>query len=92
MFDFYRRFRNHLTEYFSEDTKIIAESEAIEIAKQIVVDQEWSWFEPIDATKTDIGSKLVWEVRTNAMARGCNARIVIDAKTREVLTKGFLPR
>ena len=73
----------------------MTESEAIAVAKQIAEHEGWPWDEPVSAVLERrfilLGPKE-WTVTTNATLRGCNLRIVLDARTGAVLIKHRLPR
>lgn len=72
---------------------ILEESEAIGIAERVAIQEGWLWDEPIIATpKYERGKIKLWEIRSNTSWKGCNAWIVINAETGEILDKKYLPR
>jgi hypothetical protein len=73
---------------------MLTEKEAINLARQAAEQQGWAWIEPAHATlrRAWRGAEGRWEVFSNALGRGAKARVVIDARTGEVLDKGYIPR
>lgn len=68
--------------------------EAIERARQIARERQWTWEPPIRARRRRslfVGPAR-WEVWSNADMRGSNVRVVIDDATGKVLTRVLLPR
>ncbi len=72
---------------------MITAAEALESARTEVGRLGWTWFGRVEAElQRPWFGKPWWLVLTNADMIGCNARIGIDAKTRAVIGRGFLPR
>lgn len=74
---------------------MISKEEAIERAREAAVERGWRWEEPISAKLVEAGlfsGRDQWEIRTNSMRRGSNARIVIDATDGSVVAAFWLPR
>jgi hypothetical protein len=70
---------------------MITKDEAIKIAKELAAAAGWTWVDPVSVMLTT-GARKKWEILTNNQSRGVNVRVVIDAETGEVLTKGYNPR
>ncbi len=74
---------------------MISEEDALFRARRAAEERGWSWTEPIHVTRARayvIVGRVTYEVRTNALSRGNNLRIVIDATDGTVLEAHRLPR
>ena len=73
----------------------VDQNQAIEIAKTVASDENWSWHEPVSAVRKRQGlfsKDYCWEISTNVESRGCNIRVVLDDESGKVLSKHFAPR
>ena len=73
----------------------ISEARAVEVAREVASERGWAWEEPILVRRERaylFFGRETYEVRTNTMSRGCNARIVIDAEDASVVGAYWLPR
>jgi len=69
--------------------------EALQIARAIAEEKDWSWLEPAEARASRrflIFGKRTWHIYTNAECLGCNISIGIDDETGAILYLGFLRR
>jgi len=73
---------------FGKSNALVTEEQAVQIAHTECKKQDWPWLEPIEVTSR-FGN---WIVRTNSMAIGASARIIINKKTGEVKKAGYLKR
>ena len=74
---------------------MISEEDALSLARRAAEERGWSWTEPFHITPVRayaIPGRVTYEVRTNALSRGNNLRIVIDATDGTVLEAHRLPR
>jgi hypothetical protein len=71
----------------------LSAEQAIAVAKRSAEQLGWAWREPARAQwfPERYGKPERWEIYSNAQARGAMARFVIDAKSGEVLDKGYIP-
>ena len=65
----------------------LSEAQAIKIAKDAALAAGRTWREPVSASLAG-GVRKKWTILSNIRSRGMNVRIVMDAETGEVLTKG----
>ena len=67
---------------------------AIEIARKRAEANGWGFAEPLEVVHRVgwFGAQKHFEIRTNWGKKGGNARFVIDAKTGEVKSEGYIPR
>ena len=73
---------------------MIDQTTATQIARQWATDKGWGFAEPINliTRRSWRGQVLRYEIETNAGQRGTKARIVIDAKTGDIIDSGYLAR
>jgi hypothetical protein len=73
---------------------VITEQDAIDLARHAAREQGWIWVDPARAelNRSWAGTGGTWVVFSNARGLGAVARVVIDARTGEVLEKGYVPR
>ena len=71
----------------------MTETEALEVAAQIALDNGWPWLEPVQIVlKKSIFRSSKWAIRTNHDNLGCNICIEIDNDKGVVVKAVFLPR
>ena len=70
----------------------LSREQAVNAAQRAAAERGWRWQEPVRASPMRVSGRAVFEVRTNAENRGCNARIVIDAESGAVVEARWLPR
>lgn len=63
--------------------------EAIAKAKALAEHEGWFFREP---ASTRLISAHRWEVLSNAHALGAKVRVIIDARSGEIIDKGYIPR
>lgn len=67
--------------------------EAVEIAREYAVTQNWPWKEPVKCSKRGGWfTSASWEVRSNADSRGSNVLIIVDETSKSVSSGKFFPR
>jgi hypothetical protein len=73
---------------------MVTEQEAIARARQTAQAEGWAWVEPAQATlhRAWTGGGGRWVVFSNSEGLGAKARVIIDARTGNVLEKGYVPR
>jgi uncharacterized membrane protein YkoI len=73
---------------------MIERDQAIEIARQRAAEKDWAFVEPLDVVirRGWSGAVSRIEIETNAGNRGAKARFVIDAKTGEIVSEGYVSR
>ena len=72
----------------------MTKEEVIEMAKAIAIQEDWMWFEPVNARlrRSWFSRERVWEVTSNWGIKGCNVCVEVDDETGEVKRKVFFPR
>ena len=73
---------------------MIERADAIDLARKRVSEKGWAFAEPLEVVirRGWFGGIARFEIETNAGKRGTKARFVIDAKTGEIISEGYLPR
>lgn len=73
---------------------MIAEGEALTIARERAAQNGWAFSEPLAIALRHgwLGGKRRYEIETNAGHLGTKAVFVIDAETGAVLSQGYVPR
>jgi len=73
---------------------MLSEEQAVARAKEVAAEEGWAWADPAQATlrRAWLGKGGKWEILSNAQGMGAKVRMVIDAETGEVLSKGHVPR
>lgn len=73
---------------------MIERADAIEIARKRAAEKDWAFAEPLEVVirRGWLGGVIRFEIETNAGKRGTKARFVIDARTGEILSEGYLSR
>lgn len=73
---------------------MIERAAAIDIARKRASEKGWAFAEPIDAVTRRgwFGGVVRFEIETNAGKRGTKARFVVDAKTGEIISEGYISR
>lgn len=73
---------------------MIDRDEAIVRAKNIATEHGWIWVDPAEAIlrRSWFGRGGRWEIVSNAMALGAKVRVVLDAKSGQILERGYIPR
>lgn len=73
---------------------MIEQSQAIDIARKRATEKGWAFAEPLEVVvrRGWLGGITRFEIETNANKRGTKARFVIDAKTGEVVSEGYIER
>ena len=66
------------------------QQQLLEIARKFAVGNGYDWVEPVDVEYDE--SRGAWVVVTNAMSRGSNLRVVVEASSGVVIEHVFLPR
>jgi len=74
--------------FFSKKSDDISKEDAIKIAKYVCKNEDWHWLEPVSV----LNGFRKWTVITNHECIGLNARIVINKKSGEVISKSFIKR
>jgi hypothetical protein len=64
----------------------------IERARKLAIERGWTWHEPVEITAIAYGREPAWVIRTNALVRGQNMRVVLRRSDHAVLEAGYLPR
>ena len=72
----------------------IERNQAIEIARTRAAEKGWPFSEPLELIirRGWLGGVSRFEIETGAGKRGTKARFVIDAKTGEIVSEGYVPR
>ncbi len=73
---------------FGKSDALVTEEQAVQIARAECEKQDWPWLEPVKVTSRFKN----WLVRTNSMAIGASARIIISKKSGKVQQAGYLER
>jgi uncharacterized membrane protein YkoI len=73
---------------------MIERDQAIEIARKRASEKGWAFAEPLEVVirRGWLGGVVRFEIETNAGKRGTKARFVLDAKTGEIISEGYLSR
>ncbi len=73
---------------------MIERNQAVEIARKRAVAKEWAFVEPLNVVirRSWLGAASRFEIETNAGHRGTKAHFVIDAKTGEIISEGYVSR
>ncbi|MDR2154827.1 MAG: hypothetical protein LBE78_07365 [Burkholderiaceae bacterium] len=73
---------------------MIEKDEAIEIARKRATENNWRFGEPLNVftRRNWSGVTIRFEIETNAGSLGTKAIFVIDAKTGEIISEGYIPR
>ena len=73
---------------------MIERDQAIEIARQRAAEKGWAFAEPLDVLIRRSWCRGVsrFEIETSAGNLGAKARFVIDAKTGEIISEGYVSR
>jgi len=73
---------------------MIEREQAIEIARTRAIAKEWAFVEPLNVVirRSWLGVVIRFEIETNAGNRGTKAHFVIDAKTGEIVSEGYISR
>ena len=73
---------------------MIERDQAIEIARKRAAEKGWPFAEPLDLIirRGWLGGVSRFEIETNAGNLGTKARFVIDAKTGEIVSEGYVSR
>ncbi len=73
---------------------MIERDQAIEIARKRATAKEWAFVEPLNVVirRSWLGAVSRFEIETNAGNRGTKAHFVIDAKTGEIVSEGYVSR
>ncbi len=73
---------------------MIERDEAIKIARDCASTKGWAFAEPLNVTirRGWFGGIIRFEIETNAGKRGTKAHFVIDAKTGDIISKGYIKR
>jgi hypothetical protein len=73
---------------------MIKRGQAVEIARKRAAEKGWAFVEPLNVVTRRGWSGAVsrFEIETNAGNRGTKARFVIDAKTGDIVSEGYIPR
>lgn len=73
---------------------MIERDQAIEIARKRAAEKEWAFVEPLNVVirRGWLGAVSRFEIETNAGNLGTKARFVIDAKTGEIVSEGYISR
>ena len=73
---------------------MIEQDQAIDIARKRAAEKGWAFVEPLAvvARRSWLGAASRFEIETNAGNRGTKARFIIDAKTGEIISEGYVPR
>lgn len=69
--------------------------EAEKMAKQVALDYNWVWREPISVKikrKWFFWGQMFWEVNSNIECSGMNVWVLIDDESKQVVKRGYLPR
>ena len=72
----------------------IDRNQAIEIARTRAAEKGWPFAEPLALIirRAWFGGVSRFEIETGAGKRGTHTRFVIDAKTGEIVSEGYVPR
>lgn len=73
---------------------MIAEGEAVAIARAQAETNGWSFAEPVRCTfrRGWFGGRDRFEIETNAGRRGTKARFTVDVESGAIVDQGYLPR
>lgn len=73
---------------------MIERAAAIEIARKRALDKGWAFAEPLEVLTCRglFGGVTRFDIETNADKRGTKARFVVDAKTGEIISEGYISR
>jgi uncharacterized membrane protein YkoI len=73
---------------------MIERDQAVEIARKRASEKGWAFAEPLDVMirRGWFGGVNRFEIETNAGNRGTKARFVVDAKTGEIVSEGYILR
>jgi hypothetical protein len=73
---------------------MIDRNQAIEIARKCADENGWGWTEPLHVIERRrwFGGLDRYEIASDPAIRGTKVRIVIDAATGEIRSKGYVPR
>lgn len=73
---------------------MIEQPQAVAIARARAQKNGWPFVEPLQVVERRgwFGGARRFEIETNSGNRGTKARFVIDAKTGEVVSEGYVPR
>ncbi|MDR2154828.1 MAG: hypothetical protein LBE78_07370 [Burkholderiaceae bacterium] len=73
---------------------MIEQDQTIEIARKRAAEKNWGFAEPLNVFTRRNWSGVVtrFEIETNTGRRGTKALFVIDAKTGEIISEGYIPR
>lgn len=75
-------------------SRTLSHEQAIQVARAVAEQEGWTWIEPARAWKTRRWGfgRPVWQVVSNAEAKGLNVRVRVDGRTGAVLEKAYAPR
>lgn len=73
---------------------MIERAAAIDIARKRALEKGWPFAEPLEVVTRRgwFGGVTRFEIETNAGKRGTKARFVVDAKTGEIISEGYISR
>lgn len=73
---------------------MIERDQAIDIARKRAKVKDWAFVEPLNVIirRSWFGTVSRFEIETNAGNRGTKAHFVIDAKTGEIVSEGYILR
>ncbi len=73
---------------------MIDRDQAVEIARKRAAEKKWAFVEPLNVVirRSWLGAISRFEIETNAGKRGTKVRFVIDAKTSEIVSEGYISR
>jgi uncharacterized membrane protein YkoI len=73
---------------------MIERAHAIEIARKRASEKGWAFAEPLEIVirRGWLGGVVRFEIEANAGKRGTKARFVIDARSGEIISEGYLSR
>lgn len=64
-------------------------AQLLDHARKVAIERGWHWLEPVEMTAVYPGA---WEIRTNALSRGINVRMILRESDFAVLEAGYLLR
>jgi hypothetical protein len=67
-------------------------AQLISRAQKLAEERGWTWLDPVEVTSAAHRGHPVWIIRTNAVSRGRNARIVLRQSDHAVIQAGYLSR